>query len=183
MEIVFATSSVNKLREARSLLGFRIRNRNIDFAEIQALSEEEVARRKVADAYNAIRGPVIVEDTGLHMEGLDGFPGALIKWFIKGLGYERICRLADLCDNRRAYGETCVAFYDGKTLKTFVGRVDGSIAMHPKGRRKFGWDYIFIPKGHGRTFAEMTISEKNRLSMRGKAFLKMRKFLEDNNFI
>ncbi|MCL5412823.1 MAG: non-canonical purine NTP pyrophosphatase [Candidatus Marsarchaeota archaeon] len=183
MGVLFATSNTNKLREARAVLGFKIDSLIIEFEEIQSLSEEEVARKKVVDAYNISHAPVIIEDTGLHISGLGGFPGALIKWLIKGLGYEGICRLADLCGNRKAYGETCIAFYDGRAIKTFSGRVNGSIAPHPKGRRKFGWDYIFIPKGHKRTFAEMTISEKNRISMRSKAFKKARRFLEDKGYI
>lgn len=183
MEVTFATSNTNKLDEARSLLGFRIKNRNVDIAEIQSISEEEVAKKKAIDAYNILHTPVVVEDTGLHIKELGDFPGALIKWLIKGLGYERICRLTDLCMDRGAYAETCVAFYDGKALRTFIGRVDGSIAMHPRGRRKFGWDYIFIPKGCKKTFAEMAMPEKNGISMRGKAFLKAKAFLEEKGFI
>lgn len=183
MEIVFVTSSKNKLEEARGILGFDIKSREIDLKEVQSLSVEEVAKEKVMQAYRILRVPVVVEDTGLHINGLNGFPGALIKWFIVGFDYEGICRTVDMCRDRSAYGETCVAFYDGKRLRTFIGRVNGRIAMHPNGNRRFGWDYVFIPRGYSKVFAEMTIADKNKISMRAKAFTKLKKFLKEQELI
>ena len=178
MEVVFATSNRNKIKEAREILGFRIRSADLRLDEIQSISVVEIAKHKALQAHLKLARPVMVEDTGLFIEGLNGFPGPLAKWMVNCLGYERTCRAVDGCRNRKAYAETCVAFYDGKEMKAFTGRIRGTIAMHPRGNRKFGWDYIFMPEGgSGRTFAEMTAEEKNRISMRGAALKKLKRFL------
>ena len=124
--------------------------------------------------------PVVVEDTGLHIVGLGGFPGALVKWMIEGLGYEKMCRVVDLCKNRDAYAKTCIAYYDGKRIHTFSGRIDGFISKTPRGGGNFGWDCIFVPTRSGRTFAQMQPSEKNSISMRREAFAKLGKFMASN---
>jgi len=183
MKLIFATSNANKLREARRLLGFDVVSRKMELDEIQSIHTEEVARHKAMQAYGKLGVPVIVEDTGLYINGLNGFPGALVKWLAAGVGYERMCRIVDLCGNRSAYAETCIAFYDGKRVRTFIGRISGSVSMNPKGGRNFGWDYIFIPKGHTRTFAEMSMKEKNGISMRRRAFAKLHRFLAGKNFV
>ena len=183
MTLVFATSNVNKFNEAKSILKIRILRKDIKLDEMQSIRTERVARYKALQAYDKLKVPVIVEDTGLYITEFNGFPGALIKWTAAGIGYERICRLVDLCKNRNAYAETCVAFYDGKEIRTFIGRIDGKIAMHPKGRRNFGWDYIFMPKGSAKTFAQISISEKNKVSMRRVSFEKLHRFLASRKLV
>jgi XTP/dITP diphosphohydrolase len=181
--LVFVTSNMNKLREARKLLGMQIKNANLELREVQSLSVKEVAGIKAREAYRILKKPVMVEDTGLYIRGFGGFPGALVKWTTNGVGYEGVCRLVDSCRSRDAYAETCVALCDGKSVKRFVGRIEGSIAMEPKGSRNFGWDYIFIPKGSAKTFAEMSVSEKNKVSMRRVAFSKLLHFLSEKSRI
>lgn len=183
MKIVFATSNVSKFNEAKSILKIRISRKDIELDEIQSVSTEQVARHKALQAYRKLKVPVIVEDTGLYIKGLNGFPGALIKWVAAGIGYEKICRLVDLCEDRNAYAETCTVFYDGKVMKTFVGRIDGRIAVHPMGRRNFGWDYIFVPTGSAKTFAQISAREKNKISMRRISLEKLHRFLASNGLI
>ncbi len=183
MKLVFATSNASKLREARMLLGFDVVSRRMELDEVQSIHTEEVAAHKALQAYGKLKVPVMVEDTGLYINGLNGFPGALVKWLAAGMGYERICRIVDLCEDRSAYAETCVAFYDGKRVRTFIGRISGSIAASPRGDRNFGWDYIFIPKGYTKTFAEMSLKEKNGISMRRAAFAKLRRFLAGKKLV
>ena len=183
MKLTFATSNANKLREARELLGFNVSSRRMELDEIQSVHTGEVARHKAVQAYRRLRVPVIVEDTGLYINGFGGFPGALVKWLEAGMGYERVCRIVDVCEDRGAYAETCIAFYDGKRVRTFTGRINGRISANPKGRRNFGWDCIFIPDGHTKTFAEMPSAEKNRISMRRRAFAKLHRFLAGKNFV
>ncbi|MHB1830605.1 MAG: RdgB/HAM1 family non-canonical purine NTP pyrophosphatase [Candidatus Micrarchaeaceae archaeon] len=183
MEVLFATSNKNKVKEVSGIMGFTVKSRDMDLEEIQSASVEEVAKHKVLNAFSKLECPVIAEDTGLFIDGLDGFPGPLVKWATKGLGYEGICRIVDKCANRNAYAETCVAFYDGKSLKAFTGRIHGTIAMRPKGNGKFGWDHIFIPKGHRKTFAEMATKEKVAMSMRSMAFLKLGHFLKGKKLV
>ncbi len=177
MEPIFITSNKNKLGEARAILGFSIKHRSIDIEEMQSIYASEVARGKAKAAYEKLHTPVIVEDTGLHIEGLGGFPGALVKWMIEGLGYENMCRVVDLCKSRDAYAETCVAYYDGKKMRVFEGKINGSISKTPLGSNNFGWDCIFIPDGFAKTFAQMRPSEKNSVSMRREAFAKLGRFM------
>ena len=177
MEPIFITSNKNKLREARDILGFRIKHRIIDIEEIQSTNTKEVAISKAKAAYEKLDTPVVVEDTGLHILGFGGFPGALVKWMTEGLGYEKMCRVVDLCKSRDAYAETCIAYYDGENMHTFTGHINGSISEIPRGSSNFGWDCIFIPEGFDKTFAQMHPSEKNSISMRREAFTKLGKFM------
>ncbi len=177
MQVVFVTSNEHKAKEMSHILGFNVDAETIDLPEIQSLSVEEVAATKAKQAYAKVKSPVIVEDTGIYMDAFDGFPGALAKWFVTSLGHETVCRSLDIPKNRNAYAETCIAFYNGKSLKTFTGRIYGSISMHARGQSGFGWDQIFVPTGYKRTFAEMTMEEKAKISMRGIAGRKLKKFL------
>lgn len=178
MDLVLVTSNQNKAQEVRHILGIEIKTADLDLPELQSLSVDEVAKTKVKTAYGIVRKPVMVEDTGIYIKSFAGFPGALVKWFVNGLGYEAACRSVDISKDRSAYAETCVAFYDGKSLKTFTGRIYGKIAHTPRGKRNFGWDRIFIPNGYRKTFAEMTVAQKAKISMRGIAVRKLGKFLQ-----
>lgn len=177
MRLIFVTSNHNKAREISHILGFSIETKNLELPELQGLSVEEIAESKAKSAYSKIRHPVIVEDTGVYIKAFAGFPGALAKWYVKGLGHEGACRALDISPDRSAYAETCIAFYNGKSAKKFTGRIYGTISDHPRGSNNFGWDRIFIPKGYKRTFAQMSIAEKSTISMRGIAGRKLKKFL------
>lgn len=177
-EVVFVTSNAHKLKEFEDILGFGLESANLELEEIQALSVERIAKHKVKQAYGILNKPVIVEDTGFYINELNGFPGALVKWMVEGLGFERICRLMDTCKDKSVYAETCIAYYDGKSLRTFMGKVEGTIADKPRGEPgRFGWDYIFIPKGYDKTFAEMDQKLKYGMSHRGIAVKKLGEFL------
>ena len=79
-----------------------------------------------------------------------------------------------------AYAETIACLYDGKDVMFFKGRLDGKITEKPRGTKGFGWDPIFQPVGHTRTFGEMDDEEKNAISMRKEAFLKLKEYLDTN---
>jgi non-canonical purine NTP pyrophosphatase (RdgB/HAM1 family) len=177
MDIYFITSNKGKLEEVRAITGMDIRSKSIEIEEIQDVSVENVVKDKAVKAYSKIHKPVIVEDTGLYIKALNGFPGALVKWLVGAIGPKGICRIIGKYNNRSAYAETRIAFYDGKTLKTFSGRIYGRISGSPIGANGFGWDPIFIPSGQRKTFAQMGASEKNEISHRRKAALKLKEFL------
>ncbi len=178
MDVVFATSNKHKAMELSHLIGFKVKMAKVELDELQALSVRTVAAAKVKEAYKKVNKPVVVDDTGIHIASLNGFPGAFAKWFVEGLGHEGICRLMDRYKSRDAYAETCIAFCDGKIVKVFSGRVRGTIALHPRGNANLRWDSIFIPKGYKKTFGEMTTDEKSKISMRGIAVHKLKRFLE-----
>ena len=177
MEIYFVTSNKNKFREAERILGMKLKRYDAGMKELQSMDVEEVAVDKARKAYAKIRKPLIVEDTGLCIAALNGFPGALSSWVETSIGNDGICGMVR-GKGRQAYAETCAVFFDGKSIKAFTGRTSGTIISHPKGKNGFGWDYIFRPNGGRKVYAEMTMDEKNRISHRGKAFSQMKRYLK-----
>ena len=176
MQVYFATGNKNKFKEAAMIFGPGLRQKKIEIAEIQSLDVKKVAEAKAKAAFAKVKKPVIVEDTALYINSWKGLPGPLIAWFVRSMGIEKLCKLAG--PDRTAKAEACVAYYDGKNMKVVSGAINGRIAFVPRGKDRFDWDRIFIPEGHGKTFAEMTLEEKNRISHRMKAFSQMSKYLK-----
>ena len=177
--MIFATGNHQKLKEFESILGIKLNHSDLDLDEIQSVDVEEVARHKAKQAYNILKEPVIAEDTGLYFEELNGLPGALVKFFVKKLTLEQMCSLVK--DNRKAAAITCIAFFDGKELKTFKGETKGEIAKEPRGTNGFGWDPIFIPEGYTQTFAEISSEEKEDKFMRKEAIKRLKSNIDKLN--
>ncbi|MCK5379094.1 MAG: non-canonical purine NTP pyrophosphatase [Acidobacteria bacterium] len=176
--LVFVTSNLDKLREAEAVLGIQLAHRALDLDEIQSLSLEAVVRHKAESARARIEGPVLVEDTALELEGMDGFPGPLIRWLLASVGPDGICKLADAFAERNAVVRCMACAADGSDELIGLGVVEGRIATRPRGDRGFGWDSIFIPSGgEGKTYAEMETLEKNRISHRRLALEDLRSAL------
>jgi non-canonical purine NTP pyrophosphatase (RdgB/HAM1 family) len=178
-ELVFVTSNEGKLREAEAVLGVALEHRALDLPEPQSLDLHEVVRSKAAAAFELLGRPVLVEDTGLELLGLRGFPGPLVRWLLASVGPDGVCRIVDAFGDRRAVARciACAAGAGGPVLGE--GAVLGTIARAPRGLGGFGWDSTFIPDGgDGRTFAEMDELEKNAISHRRKAFLALRDALQ-----
>lgn len=172
---VFVSQSNHKAREVERLLGSAVRHRNLDLDEIQAVSVDDVVRHKVRQAFTELGVPVMIEDTGLHVDAWNGLPGALIKWFIETVGAAGICTMLNLFPDRSALAVTVIATYDGEGHpRVFRGEVRGHIAPAPAGQGGFGWDAIFIPLGSTKTFGEMSPLEKDEYSMRRHALRAMR---------
>ena len=89
--ITFITSNDNKAREVEAILGMKVEKVDIELPEIQALDVEDVVIDKAKGAYEAVKRVLVVEDTGLYISSLNGFPGALAKWVLKTLGRETLC--------------------------------------------------------------------------------------------
>jgi len=166
---VFVTGRAEKAAEARRL-GFELECVALDLPEPQALDPADVVEKKVRDAYASLARPVIVEDSGLAIHAWGGFPGALVKWLEKSAGIAAIPRMLREFTDRSATATCAIAFFDGRQLLAARGDSSGSIAPAPRGAGGFGWDAIFIPTGSGRTFAEMSGEEKDRVSHRRRAW-------------
>jgi len=173
----FATENENKLREVNEILGFELRQISVSLEEIQALKVEEVVCRKAEEAFKRTGKVVLVEDTGLEIVKWNGLPGALIKWFLTTVGTEGILKMLSQEEDRGAIAKTAVGFFDGKRPHVFVGEVAGTIAKEARGKSGFGWDPIFIPASHQKSFAQMSAQEKNAVSMRRLAIEKMKRNL------
>lgn len=164
--LTFITSSANKLAEVEHILGRTLAREAVTVEEIQGIDLEPVVVHKAQQAYAQLARPVLVEDTGLALAAWNGLPGALIKWFLATLGTEGICRLLRGESNRAARATTLFGYCDGTGCQVFSGTVAGIVPEVPRGANGFGWDAIFQPLGSERTFAEMTLEEKDRFSMR-----------------
>jgi len=177
--VKFVTGNPNKLREAREILGVDIQQADPGgLEEIQTIYVEELIRHKADEAYKRIGEPVIVEDTGLTFHAWNGLPGALIKWFLHTVDNEGLIKMLSGEKDRTALAQCFIAFNDGKETKVVKGEISGTISETVRGESGFGWDKIFIPEGHDRTFGEMKAEEKNSFSMRKRAFENLRKLFE-----
>ncbi len=180
-DLVFVTSNVNKIREAEAVLGRALDHRSLDLPEIQSLDLAEVVRGKAAAAWKEIGRPVLVEDTGLELAGLGGFPGPLVRWLLTSVGPGGIGRIAHSFDDPKATARCLLCATDGAVEILGEGVVEGSIAAHPRGLLGFGWDSVFVPDDPGdRTYGEMTDEEKNGISHRRRAFEALREALAED---
>jgi non-canonical purine NTP pyrophosphatase (RdgB/HAM1 family) len=178
--LIFVTSNPEKARQLSQYLDFPVIHKNIDLIEIQSLDLATIIEHKAKEAYKQVLSPVLVEDTSLRFLALGKLPGPLIKWFLAELGTSGLCRLLDGYTERAAVAEVQFGLYDGQTFQAFAGAREGSIAPTPRGSSGFGWDSIFIPEGHHKTWGEMTGSESQETSMRKIALKKLETYLSNH---
>ncbi len=168
-KITFVTGNPNKVKELENYLGITINQQKLDLPEIQSLDLKEVAIAKAKTAYELLGAPVLVEDTALIFSALGKLPGPFIKYFLESLQNEGLANLLNSFENREAIAVTCFALVSENGVQTFTGETLGTIADKPRGEERFGWDAIFIPTGYTETWAEMSLEEKQKTSMRAKA--------------
>jgi XTP/dITP diphosphohydrolase len=177
--ILFATSNRGKLEEAKRVLeplGFSVQSEDVKGIEIQADTTGQVAAYSSRAAASLRGKPVLVEDAGLFVESLGGFPGVYSAYALKTLGMKGIITLLGASRERRARFVSSVAYCEpGREPDVFDGWVDGCIADEPRGTHGFGFDPIFIPEGGALTFGELSLDAKTAISHRGNA---LRKFAE-----
>ncbi|UCD03087.1 MAG: non-canonical purine NTP pyrophosphatase [Candidatus Aenigmatarchaeota archaeon] len=167
-EVLFISGNRNKAREVNEMLGawgISVKQKPLEIEEIQDKDVEKVAGKKAEAAFSALRVPVLVEDTGLHIEAMNGYPGSLIRHFIDSIEIEGI--LGFLKGKKRsASAVTAFAYCDHDGVHTFRGEKPGRIADEIKTRTDFDWDCIFIPEGHEVTYSQLSSDVKNSISQR-----------------
>ena len=176
MKLAFITHNKFKFEEVKELCSGKIDliRTNEEYPEIQADSLEEVAifGIKSLEIEN-----VIVEDAGLFIDALNGFPGVYSSFIHRTIGNKGILKLMRDIKEREARFESVIAYRGKDKIHLFKGICRGKIAMEEKGKKGFGYDPIFIPEGSEKTFAQMQTTEKNKFSHRGKAVAKIMQFL------
>ncbi len=183
--LVLATHNKGKIAELRDMIGGRVPHL-LTAAELGLPEPPETgttftenAMIKASTAAKLCKFPVLAEDSGLCITALNGAPGVYAAdW----AGHPRNFRaaihrvLADMdgATDRSAYFQTVMilAWPDGHTEIT-EGRVDGVMTETMRGRTDFGYDPVFMPVGHAKTFGEMTIQEKGAMSHRARALRAM----------
>jgi non-canonical purine NTP pyrophosphatase (RdgB/HAM1 family) len=176
---VLVTGNLGKIAEARLAVGGDVETVLAELPEIQSLDYLEVVRAKADEAWRQIGRPLIVEEAGLDLAALNGFPGTLIKWMLKAVGAEGIARTAAALGDAHATSRCFLLYKDGDRELIAEGRTEGTLLLHSRGTHGFGWDPVFLPDGAPHTFAELSGAEKNAVSHRGKAWREMMKLLED----
>ncbi|KAH9393063.1 hypothetical protein TYRP_006168 [Tyrophagus putrescentiae] len=181
------TGNLKKLDEIVSIIGrdlpFEIVHEKVDLPEYQG-ELEFIVSEKCRLAAAIVGGPVLVEDTSLCIDALDGMPGPYVKWFIDSIGSEGIYRMVKDWEDKSATAVCMAAFCDGggsssqdaKTAEVHVfrGTLTGQI-IEPRGSG-FGFP-CFLPDGHDRTLAQMAPERRNRVSHRYLSLNALRRFL------
>lgn len=171
--LLLVTGNRGKLAEARRLtkaLGVALSSIEIDLPEIQSLDMEAVLAAKARQAFEVARRPVVVEETGLELAALNGFPGPLVKWMLDAIGAEGLARTALALGNPRAKAVCLLLWTDGESTRLGRGETSGELVLPARGDRGFGWDPVFRPDGEGRTYGELSEREKDELGHRGRAW-------------
>ena len=176
--IYFITGNIGKLSEAKSVIG-DIEGYDVDLPEIQEIDAHAIIRAKLLEGLKHKDGELVVEDTSLYFDALNGLPGPLIKWFLNTIGADGLYNLAEKLGNTKAYAKSIIGYAkNADKIEFFEGVIEGVI-VPPVGDNGFGWDAIFKPTGHDKTFAEMDFDEKNSISMRKAAFQRLKEYLND----
>jgi len=193
----FITSNLHKFLEARTLidqytnqqnnLEIEINHLKIKYPELQGSNLEEIAFSSLGMVLTTIdvnpKEAYFIEDAGLFIEPLNGFPGPYSSYIFSTIGWKGILKLLkNMSDNRNAYFKSVIAIYYNNKIKIFSGITFGQINNENSGTQGFGFDPIFSPNNLNKTFAEMTPKEKNQYSHRSKAIKKMLIWLEHNLF-
>ncbi len=173
----FVTGNRHKFEEIKNVLKRDIKMLSLPYPEIQADMLEEVAVYGIKYLKDKVDEDFFVEDSGLFIESLNGFPGVFSSYVFKTLGNEGILKLMEGKENRKAIFVSVIAYYDGK-IHIFRGECRGNISMEIRGNRGFGYDPIFIPENEMKTFGEMEMEKKNKFSHRGQSAKKFREYLD-----
>ena len=192
-EIIFATSNQGKIKEVKALLGNKFNILGLE--EIGCF--EDVPETKKTIEGNALQKARYIkkhygvdsfsEDTGLEVEALNGEPGV---YSARYAGKERsdeanmklVLKKLKNKKNRKARFKTVIALLINGEEHTFEGIVNGTIGFEKKGTEGFGYDPIFIPDGYKKTFAQIGLKEKNKISHRKRAVKKLTEGLKIMDF-
>ena len=174
----FVTTNDEKAAEAQArLLPRTVEQVDYDYVEVQSEDLGDIARRGAQEAFEALPDddPVVVDDTGFYIHGLEGFPGPYAAFVDHTLGIERVWELAAALEDRSASFRCAIGYADDAGVEVFEGRVDGRL-VPPRGEGGFGYDPIF--EYEGQTFAELSPEAKNEVSHRARALGTLADWLE-----
>ena len=191
MKLVIATNNIHKINEIRHLLNEKIELLSLGDIGCRAeLPETEMtlegnAVQKALYIYEHFNVNCFADDTGLEIDALKGEPGVFsARYAGENCTYEdnirKVLTAMQEKKNRSARFKTVIALVINGKIETFEGIVEGMIRDQKLGNNGFGYDPIFQPAGLEKTFAEISLEEKNRISHRAIALQKLVKYLENN---
>ena len=185
--LLLITGNQGKAQEFKELLelaDLQFTHQKYDLAEIQSGDIEAIGRFKTELAFSLLQAPypdaILTDDTALCFDALNGLPGPFIKFFLDSLG---TCGLEELTANKsrsaQAVCQLTLGLTKTKEIFSFQGVCPGKI-IPASGEKGFGWDGIFQPLGEKYSFAEMSFSEKNKISHRKLAVDQLRDWIQGN---
>ena len=188
MKLVFATNNLHKLKEVQEMLSNSIEVLSLKdigcFEDIEETESTLEGNAKLkADYITKKYGfDCFADDTGLEVETLDGEPGVYSARYAGAKcntkdNIEKLLRKLENKKNRNARFKTVIALIVENKIHTFEGIVEGEILKNPIGKNGFGYDSIFSPSGYNKSFAELTLNEKNLISHRSLAIKKLINFI------
>ena len=179
MKLTLVTSNIHKAREVAASFGemCEIGHVALEIPELRSDDVCEIARGKAIFAFDELRIPVIVDDTGFFIDALEGFPGPYAAYVMKTIGNGGILRLMEEEKDRNAHFITAIAYADSQGVRIFSGTINGRITHAPRGSGGFGYDPIF--ETGGKTLAELSLEEKSRVSHRAIALASFRDWITD----
>jgi XTP/dITP diphosphohydrolase len=173
----FVTQNAHKYQEARRVLdpfGIEIRMLDSPKTEIQSTNLGEIAKFAAEEAAKKNNRKVVVEDSGLFINALNGFPGPFSSYVHATIGVEGLLRLMRQQRRREAYFQASLALASPRNpYVEFAGKVNGAISHKSRGTKGFGFDPIFIPNDSRKTFAQGGKEFKDKYSHRAIAFRKL----------
>lgn len=171
--MTFVTTNLGKFREISQQMsehGVELEHILTPYPEIQAESLEITIIPGLQWLMSKYNRPIMIDDSGLFIDALKEFPGVYSSYVFKTVGCDGILSLMNGVDDRRARFECCIGFMmPGGEPFIAKGIARGSISKQKMGTGGFGYDPIFVHEGHGESYAQMEIGEKNKISHRGKA--------------
>ncbi|MCX6658069.1 MAG: RdgB/HAM1 family non-canonical purine NTP pyrophosphatase [Euryarchaeota archaeon] len=150
--------------------GYLLERIKATYPEIQADRLEETIVPGLTWLMERYQRSIMIDDSGLFIDALKGFPGIYSSYVFRTVGCDGILRLLEGVKNRSARFECCIGFLvPGKEPHISKGVAKGSISEKKAGTGGFGYDPVFVPDGYVKTYAQIEITEKNKISHRGRA--------------
>jgi len=169
VKLTIVTSNAHKAEEVAAFFSecVEVTHVALDIPEHRSNDVGEIAQGKALYAYEQLKTPLMVDDTGLFIDALNGFPGPYAAFVLNTIGNTGILKLMEGVPDRSARFTTAIAFADESGARVFKGTIEGQITHAPQGSGGFGYDPIFAVED--KTLAELTLEEKSRISHRARA--------------
>lgn len=189
MKLVFATNNQHKLKELQAILGDHFELLSLeDIGCFEEIPEEQPtlegnARQKAEYIYEKYSYSCFADDTGLEIDALNGEPGVFSARYAgeaknPQANMDKVLAKLKNTEHRKARFRTVISLVLDGEEKQFEGIVEGEITREKKGDSGFGYDPIFLPAGYEKTFAEMSLDDKNQISHRARAVQKLVEYLK-----
>ena len=158
--IWYATTNYGKFEEVKRYIkqhepSIEIKQLATELHEIQSMDQKAIAVNKAEQAWNIVKEPVLVDDSGIYFEQYNNFPGTLTKFVYHGIGYEGLLKLVK--ENNRAFFRLYMVYKDQHKTEIFEGLCHGQIIRPKKfeAHPKLPYDAIFLPDESDKTYAEL----------------------------